>query len=194
MMLSGVPNFAFAVGYTNASWTLKVDLVCDYLCRVLAHLAAHGHDYCVPEVGDAELEHRPLLDFAAGYVQRSIDAFPRQGSVAPWQLNMSYAADVGELPHRAGRRRHDALRAPGRDGAQPRRRTGSVLSWLENCESDPLGLARERHRAGSARSVSLTRIRSSRRASAVPRQKCRPPAPKAWCSGLRVTSKRSGSS
>jgi hypothetical protein len=94
MMLSDVPNFAFAIGYTNASWTLKVDLVCDYLCRVLAHLAAHGQDYCVPEVGDAQLEHRPLLDFAAGYVQRSIDAFPRQGSVAPWQLNMSYAADV----------------------------------------------------------------------------------------------------
>src|SRR6476661_2691329 len=94
MMLSGVPNFAFAVGYTNASWTLKVDLVCDYMCRLLAHLSAHGLDYCVPEVGDAELEHRPLLDFAAGYVQRSIDAFPRQGSVAPWQLHMSYAADA----------------------------------------------------------------------------------------------------
>ncbi|MDP9345556.1 MAG: NAD(P)/FAD-dependent oxidoreductase [Actinomycetota bacterium] len=94
MMLSGVPNFAYAVGYTNASWTLKVDLVCAYLCRLIAYLDAQGQDYCVPEVGDTELERRPLLDLSAGYVQRSVDDFPRQGSVAPWQLNMSYAADA----------------------------------------------------------------------------------------------------
>jgi monooxygenase len=97
MMLSGVPNFAFAIGYTNASWTLKVDLVCDHLCRLMALLDARGEDYCVPEVDPATVERRPLLDFSAGYVQRSVDAFPRQGSVAPWTLQMSYAADVAIL-------------------------------------------------------------------------------------------------
>ncbi len=125
MMLSGVPNFAFAVGYTNASWTLKVDLVCDYLCRVLAHLTAHGHDYCVPEVGDTELEHRPLLDLTSGYVQRSIDTFPRQGSVVPWQLHMSYAADAESLrtgavddgTMRFGRRAAPALSPAGAPAA-----------------------------------------------------------------------------
>ena len=137
MMLSGVPNFAFAVGYTNASWTLKVDLVCDYLCRVLAHLDAHGSDYCVPEVGAAELEHRPLLDFAAGYVQRSIDALPQAGLGRAVAAAHELRRRRRELPQREGRRRHAALRPPG--GAQPRSRTGSVLSWLENCETTHSG-------------------------------------------------------
>ncbi|WP_259316249.1 flavin-containing monooxygenase [Capillimicrobium parvum] len=96
LMLSGVPNFAFSIGYTNSSWTLKVDLVCEYLCRLLAHLDATGHDACVPQL-DGELETRPLLDFRAGYVLRSLDAFPRAGDRAPWQLAMSYDADVQTL-------------------------------------------------------------------------------------------------
>ncbi len=99
-MLSGVPNFAYAIGYTNSSWTLKVNLVCEYFCRLVAHVDARGHDACVPQVDDPDLQTRPLLDFSAGYVQRSIDEFPRQGASAPWQLNMSYAADVETL--RAG--------------------------------------------------------------------------------------------
>jgi monooxygenase len=97
MMLSGVPNFAYAIGYTNASWTLKVDLVAEHLCRLLGHLEAEGFDACVPDAAGAGSERRPLLDFAAGYVQRAIDAFPRQGVGAPWQLSMSYAADVAVL-------------------------------------------------------------------------------------------------
>jgi hypothetical protein len=96
-MLSGVPNFAFAVGYTNASWTLKVDLVCAWLCRVLAHMRAGGFDTCVAEAPEPPVETRPLLNFSAGYVLRSLDAFPRQGTEAPWQLPMSYAEDVRRL-------------------------------------------------------------------------------------------------
>ena len=92
-MLSGVPNFAFAIGYTNASWTLKVDLVGEFFARLLTHMDEHGYDRCVPEVG-AEVQRRPLLDFAAGYVQRSIDEFPAQGDRGPWQLTMDYAKDV----------------------------------------------------------------------------------------------------
>jgi monooxygenase len=99
LMLSGVPNFAFAIGYTNASWTLKVDLVCEYLCRLLSHMDAHGHRQCVPTNDDPSVTERPLLDFAAGYVQRSLDAFPKQGSRAPWQLSMNYARDLVTLRH-----------------------------------------------------------------------------------------------
>ncbi len=99
MMLSGVPNFAYAIGYTNASWTLKVDLVCAHLCRLLDHLDAADQDYCVPEVDDPAIERRPLLDFAAGYVQRSVDSFPRQGSAGPWRLNMGYADDAAAFRH-----------------------------------------------------------------------------------------------
>ena len=93
MMLSGVPNFAYAVGYVNASWTLKVDLVAGHLCRLLAALDAAGADWAVPQRPDGDGPTRPLLDFAAGYVQRSVDRFPRQGSGAPWVVNMDYAAD-----------------------------------------------------------------------------------------------------
>ncbi|MFE3289703.1 flavin-containing monooxygenase [Rhodococcus sp. NPDC059234] len=99
MMLSDVPNFVFTIGYTNASWTLKADLVADYVCRLLAHMDAKGHAVCVPTNDDPTLSTRPLLDFAAGYVTRSIDEFPRAGSRSPWQLGMSYAHDVVTLRH-----------------------------------------------------------------------------------------------
>ena len=96
MMLSNVPNFAFAIGYTNASWTLKVDLTGEYFCRLLDYMHSEGVDQCVPVPGP-DLQRRPLLDFDAGYVQRSIDRFPRQGDRGPWQLSMDYDADARSL-------------------------------------------------------------------------------------------------
>jgi monooxygenase len=99
MMLSGVPNFAFCVGYTNASWTLKADLVSEYVCRLLAHMDAQGHRQCVPVNDDPSVMTRPLLDFAAGYVLRSVDQLPKSGSKAPWQLGMNYAQDLVTLRH-----------------------------------------------------------------------------------------------
>jgi len=99
MMLSGVPNFAFTVGYTNASWTLKADLVSEYVVRLLRHMDARGYDQCVPTNDDPRVTERPLLDFQAGYVLRSIDEFPKAGSRPPWQLGMSYAHDVVKLRH-----------------------------------------------------------------------------------------------
>jgi monooxygenase len=108
MLLSGVPNFAFAVGYTNSSWTLKVDLVCEHFCRLLAHMDAHGYTVCCPQTSDPQMATRPLLDFAAGYVQRAIDGFPRQGSDGPWRMSMDYRSDVKLL--RDGPLADDALR------------------------------------------------------------------------------------
>ncbi len=93
MMLTGVPNFLYAVGYINASWTLKVDLICEHFCRLLALMDEHGHAYCVPEAPDPDAPTRPLLDFGAGYVLRSVHEFPRQGSTPPWELNMDYLHD-----------------------------------------------------------------------------------------------------
>jgi cation diffusion facilitator CzcD-associated flavoprotein CzcO len=97
MMLSGVPNFAFAVGYTNSSWTLKVDLVCEHLCRLLAYMDASGRDTVMPVADDPMIERRPMLDFNAGYVQRAVDRFPQQGSHGPWTVEMSFAADRARL-------------------------------------------------------------------------------------------------
>jgi cation diffusion facilitator CzcD-associated flavoprotein CzcO len=93
MMLSGVPNFAYAIGYTNSSWTLKVGLLCEHFCRLLARMDAHGDDIALP-VADPAMATRPLLDFGAGYVQRAISQLPRQGDRAPWLTSLNYASDV----------------------------------------------------------------------------------------------------
>jgi monooxygenase len=94
MMLSGVPNCAFTVGYTNASWTLKADLTSEYVCRVLAHMDSHGYRKSVPELSDPSVEELPLLDFTSGYVLRSLDQFPKQGSKEPWKLRQNYVLDI----------------------------------------------------------------------------------------------------
>lgn len=100
MMLSGVPNFGFTIGYTNASWTLKADLVSEYLCRLLRHMDARGYSKCLPVNDDADLATQPLLDFTSGYVRRSLDALPKNGSRPPWRLGMSYLHDVVNLRYR----------------------------------------------------------------------------------------------
>jgi cation diffusion facilitator CzcD-associated flavoprotein CzcO len=92
-MLSGVPNMAVCVGYTNASWTLRADLTSTFVCRVLEHMAARGYSTCVPRNDDPALTPEPLLDLASGYVQRSVDAFPKQGSRAPWKMRQNYILD-----------------------------------------------------------------------------------------------------
>jgi cation diffusion facilitator CzcD-associated flavoprotein CzcO len=96
MMLSGVPNFSLTLGYTNASWTLKADLVAHYVCRLLAHMDAGGYDVVTPvlpeEVDPAQLE--PLIDLQSGYVLRSVGALPKQGHAAPWRLYQNYIRDV----------------------------------------------------------------------------------------------------
>jgi cation diffusion facilitator CzcD-associated flavoprotein CzcO len=94
MMLSGVPNFAFIVGYTNSSWTLKVGLLCEHFCLLLAHMDAHGYAICRPEIADPAMPTRPFLDFGAGYIRRVIDQLPRQGDRLPWLTSMSYDTDV----------------------------------------------------------------------------------------------------
>ena len=94
LMLSGVPNFAYAIGYTNSSWTLKIGLLCEHLCRLMAHMDEQGYDVCRPEVADASMPTRPFLDFAAGYVQRVVDQLPRQGDRMPWRTSMNYLDDV----------------------------------------------------------------------------------------------------
>ena len=94
MMLSGVPNLAFAVGYTNASWTLKCELTCEYVCRLLNHMDERGYRICTPRNRDPSVTDEPLIDFSSGYVLRAIDQFPRQGSKAPWRLYQNYARDL----------------------------------------------------------------------------------------------------
>jgi monooxygenase len=97
MMLSGVPNLAISIGYTNASWTLKCDLTCQYVCRLLDHMDEHGYATVTPENRDPSVTPQPFIDFSSGYVQRSIDQFPKQGSKAPWRLYQNYPRDIVSL-------------------------------------------------------------------------------------------------
>jgi monooxygenase len=97
MMLEGVPNLAIAVGYTNASWTLKCDLTCDYVCRLINHMRATGMRQCTPVNTDASVSSRPLLGLTSGYVLRSADRFPKQGSKFPWRVHQSYLRDYRAL-------------------------------------------------------------------------------------------------
>ncbi|MGI8815180.1 MAG: flavin-containing monooxygenase [Pseudonocardia sp.] len=94
MMLSGVPNFALTLGYTNASWTLKADLVAEYVCRLLKHMDRH-HQPVVTSLPPAPEEPlSPLIDLQSGYVLRNVDKLPRQGPQAPWRLHQNYPRDV----------------------------------------------------------------------------------------------------
>jgi monooxygenase len=97
MMLSGVPNFAYCIGYTNASWTLKADLASQYVCRVIKHLDGKNLRYAVPRNDDPSVGEEPLIDFSSGYVQRAIENFPKQGSKAPWKLYQNYIKDLVTL-------------------------------------------------------------------------------------------------
>jgi len=94
MMLSGIPNLALTLGYTNASWTLKGDLVAGYVCRLLNHMDEHGYRQCTPRAPDPSLALAPFLDLASGYVLRSIDELPKQGPTTPWRLHQNYPRDV----------------------------------------------------------------------------------------------------
>ncbi|BBZ20974.1 flavin-containing monooxygenase [Mycolicibacterium gadium] len=97
MMLSGVPNFAFAFGYTNSSWTLKVGLLCEHFCRLLSHMDAQGYDIARADVVEDGMATRPMLDLSAGYVQRALDRLPKQGDGDPWRVSMNYYYDVEML-------------------------------------------------------------------------------------------------
>jgi monooxygenase len=96
-MFSDIPNMAAAVGYTNASWTLKCDLISDYVCRLLNYMDKHGYTQCVPRQRDPSIRDEPLIDFTSGYIQRSIGELPRQGSNRPWRLRQNYLLDLISL-------------------------------------------------------------------------------------------------
>jgi cation diffusion facilitator CzcD-associated flavoprotein CzcO len=97
MMFSDVPNLAFAVGYTNASWTLKCDLTAEYVCRLLNHMDQHGYVACTPRVNDPNIEEEPVIDFNSGYVLRALPTLPHQGSKKPWRLHQNYVKDLSMM-------------------------------------------------------------------------------------------------
>ena len=99
LMFSDVPNLALAFGYTNASWTLKADLISEFVCRVLQHMRHGGHKKCVPVLDDPRVTDEPFVDLTSGYIQRSLHQLPRQGSRMPWRSHQNYLLDLLSLRH-----------------------------------------------------------------------------------------------
>jgi len=97
MMYSDVPNLASSFGYTNASWTLKCDLTCEYVCRLINYMDRHNYRQCMPHNDDTSIEAMPSIDFSSGYVRRSVGKMPKQGSKRPWRLYQNYALDIVTL-------------------------------------------------------------------------------------------------
>lgn len=93
MMYSGVPNLVSAFGYTNASWTLKAELICEYVCRLLKHMERRGHAQCTPRLNES-VETDAYIDFTSGYVQRALDSLPKQGLRRPWKVYQNYLKDL----------------------------------------------------------------------------------------------------
>lgn len=107
LMLTGLPNMAFTIGYTNASWTLKADLVSEYVCRLLNHMDANGYDTVEAEHPGDAVDERPFMDFTPGYVLRALDYLPKAGSQSPWRLKQNYLFDLQLI--RRGRVDDEAL-------------------------------------------------------------------------------------
>ena len=97
LMFSGVPNLVSVFGYTNASWTLRADLVSDYVCRLINYMDKHGIAQATPVPADPNMPREPFLDFTSGYVTRAIDSLPKQGDCAPWRQPQDYATDMVQL-------------------------------------------------------------------------------------------------
>jgi cation diffusion facilitator CzcD-associated flavoprotein CzcO len=123
MMLDGVPNLAFAIGYTNASWTLKIDLVVHFVTRILRHLDRSGTASVTPAAPSDLGPTRPLIDLTSGYIRRGIDQMPKQGSRAPWTLHQNYPRDVRLF--RLSRLGGDGLAFRGRSSSRSRSRSRS---------------------------------------------------------------------
>jgi monooxygenase len=116
MMLAGVPNLALAMGYTNASWTLKAELIARQVCRMLNYMSDHDLDVCMPvQDGDAGAT-RPALDLRSGYIARAAGELPRQGSRKPWRIHQNYVRDLIALKF-----------SPLRDGALRFGRAGEAV-------------------------------------------------------------------
>ena len=111
-MLGNVPNFAFCVGYTNASWTLRADLSSSFVCRLLNYMDRHGYRTCEPRCNPASLEARPLLGLTSGYVLRAAANLPKQAAEKPWIIRQNYILDM--LTMKLGRIKDGTLkfRAP----------------------------------------------------------------------------------
>ena len=162
MMLEGVPNVAVALGYTNASWTLKCDLTCEYMCRLLNHMDEHGYSAVPPAPHDPSIEPQPFIDFNSGYVLRADRHVPQAG----------LEGAVAALPELRARHRDSEVR-------RARRRGDGVLGRRRRSPTTRPRRSRPEHRAAADRPGRVAADRSGGRLRSRARRGRRP---RPWCS------------
>jgi cation diffusion facilitator CzcD-associated flavoprotein CzcO len=121
-MFSDIPNLAASIGYTNASWTLKCELIARYITRLLTHMDQHGYVQCTPRRNDPSVTEEPVVNFTSGYVQRALPSLPHQGSRWPWKLYQNYLLDT--LVYRFGKLDDGTLEFRRRDQTAPSASSG----------------------------------------------------------------------
>ena len=94
IMYSNIPNLASSFGYTNASWTLKCELICEYVCRLLNYMERRGLQRCLPRLETDSQTTEPMINFTSGYVRRAQAELPKQGTRRPWQVYQNYLKDL----------------------------------------------------------------------------------------------------
>ena len=100
-LLEDVPNVAWCIGYTNASWTLRADMTARAVAKLLAYMDSHGYTHAYPHLGDKPMPEKPTFDLQSGYVQRALHALPKSGTHRPWNVRHNYVLDV--IDHRFDR-------------------------------------------------------------------------------------------
>jgi len=100
-LLEDVPNMAWCIGYTNASWTLRADMTARAVARLLAYMGTHGYTHAYPHLGGTPMKETRTFDLDAGYVKRNPHALPRSGSRRPWHVRHNYLLDI--IDHRFDR-------------------------------------------------------------------------------------------
>ena len=103
ILFTGVPNMAWVFGYLRASWTMRADLVCGFVCRLLNRMDEKGADTVTPRLRaeEADMAPRPFVDpenFNAGYLMRGMHLMPRQGDREPWVFRQDYAIEKDTIP------------------------------------------------------------------------------------------------
>jgi hypothetical protein len=94
-MLEDVPNVAWSIGYTNASWTLKADMTAQAVAKLLVYMRSHGYTHAIPDRQGKAVDSRPVVDLASGYVTRSLNELPKSGTERPWSVRQNYILDKG---------------------------------------------------------------------------------------------------
>jgi monooxygenase len=128
MMFSGIPNLVVALGYTNASFTLKTDLVAEHVCRLLSYMDARGYRVATPREPDPLLPREPFIDLTAGYVLRALHELPQQAARSPWRLHQNYARDIGLFKRGPVDDEMDFSSGPAADPASGRRAAAQLAA------------------------------------------------------------------